>query len=110
MGLKERAIFYLVGKNKGGHCRDYCYAPNYLVLDEPTAMNPSGREEVMNNIQMLNKEEGLTIIHITHFMGNGIGRSSSYYGQGRLFWRVPQRMFLSNKDLENCLDVPQVTE
>ena len=41
--------------------------PKCIVLDEPTAMlDPVGREEVMNTIKRLNKEMGITIIHITH--------------------------------------------
>lgn len=40
-----------------------------LVLDEPTAMlDPRGRHEVMDTVNMLNKEKGITIIYITHFM------------------------------------------
>ena len=42
--------------------------PNCIVLDEPTAMlDPSGRREVLNTIQELNRD-GITIILITHFM------------------------------------------
>jgi len=41
--------------------------PRVLVLDEPTSMlDPQGREEVLNAIRHLNKEEGLTVVHITH--------------------------------------------
>jgi len=43
--------------------------PLCIVLDEPTAMlDPSGRKEVMETIIRLNKESGITIILITHFM------------------------------------------
>lgn len=43
--------------------------PECIIFDEPTAMlDPQGREEVMNIIHKLNKEEGITIILITHFM------------------------------------------
>lgn len=43
--------------------------PDCIVLDEPTAMlDPQGRKEVMDTIYFLNKEKGITIIHITHFM------------------------------------------
>ena len=43
--------------------------PDCIVFDEPTAMlDPHGRKEVMNIIKKLNKEENITIIHITHFM------------------------------------------
>ncbi len=43
--------------------------PAYIVLDEPTAMlDPSGRKEVMDTILSLCKNEGITMILITHFM------------------------------------------
>ena len=43
--------------------------PECIVLDEPTAMlDPSGRREVINTILRLNKEKGITVILITHYM------------------------------------------
>jgi len=46
--------------------------PSCIVLDEPTAMlDPSGRREVLNTIQELNRE-GITIILITHFMEEAV--------------------------------------
>lgn len=40
-----------------------------LVLDEPTAMlDPRGRMEVLNAVKKLHKEQGMTIVYITHFM------------------------------------------
>lgn len=43
--------------------------PQIVVFDEPTAMlDPHGRKEVMDAIIRLNKEEGITVLLITHFM------------------------------------------
>lgn len=43
--------------------------PKIMILDESTAMlDPRGRREVMDVIKKLNKEEGMTVILITHFM------------------------------------------
>ena len=43
--------------------------PEIIVLDESTAMlDPKGRREVIEVIQRLNKDEGMTVILITHFM------------------------------------------
>ena len=43
--------------------------PKCIVLDEPTAMlDPRGRREVMETIQRLNREKGITIVLITHHM------------------------------------------
>ena len=43
--------------------------PRCIVLDEPTAMlDPRGRREVMETIQRLNREKGITVVLITHHM------------------------------------------
>lgn len=43
--------------------------PRCLVLDEPTAMlDPRGRREVLETIKRMNHQEGITVVHITHFM------------------------------------------
>jgi len=43
--------------------------PEILVLDEPTAMlDPKGRAEVLDTVRKLNKEQGMTVILITHHM------------------------------------------
>ena len=48
--------------------------PEVLVLDESTAMlDPKGRREVMEVLKSLNKNENITIIHITHNMEEAIG-------------------------------------
>ena len=47
--------------------------PECIVLDEPTAMlDPKGRLEVLKTIHKLNKEEGITIVLITHFMEEAV--------------------------------------
>ena len=43
--------------------------PRCIVMDEPTAMlDPKGRKEIMSTIKMLNKEHGITVVLITHYM------------------------------------------
>ncbi|MDO9535419.1 MAG: energy-coupling factor transporter ATPase [Bacillota bacterium] len=43
--------------------------PRCLVLDEPTAMlDPRGRREVLETVKKMNRQEGITVVHITHFM------------------------------------------
>ena len=43
--------------------------PRCVVLDEPTAMlDPIGRRDVLNTIQALNRERGVTVVLITHHM------------------------------------------
>lgn len=47
--------------------------PECIVLDEATAMlDPRGRQELMEVIRRLNKKEGKTIVHITHFMEEAV--------------------------------------
>ncbi len=48
--------------------------PKCIVLDEPTAMlDPVGRQEVIATITRLCREQGITVIHITHHMDECIG-------------------------------------
>ena len=48
--------------------------PDCIVLDEPTAMlDPQGRSDVLHTIVSLNKEHGVTIVLITHFMEEAVG-------------------------------------
>ncbi len=43
--------------------------PECMILDESTAMlDPRGREEVLSVVERLNRERGITLIHITHYM------------------------------------------
>ena len=43
--------------------------PEILVLDEPTAMlDPVGRSEIVGTIKRLNREKGMTVVLITHYM------------------------------------------
>lgn len=47
--------------------------PKCIVFDESTAMlDPSGRREVMDTILRLNREQNITIIHITHYMNEAM--------------------------------------
>jgi len=47
--------------------------PECIILDEPTAMlDPSGREEVLKTVRRLNREEGITVLLITHYMEEAV--------------------------------------
>ncbi len=88
--------------------------PRYLVLDEPTAMlDPSGRSEVVRTIRKLNKEEGLTIIHITHFMEEAVFADRVVVMEkGEIVLEgTPRQVFTQVETLKKLrLDVPPVTE
>ncbi len=88
--------------------------PKCIVLDEPTAMlDPIGRDEVMETVRRLNREKGITIILITHYMDEAVKADRCIVmdkGQvvmddvpGRIFPRVEEMRALG-------LDVPQATE
>ena len=88
--------------------------PEALVLDEPTAMlDPSGRREVMDTVVRLNREEGITVVHITHFMEEAVLASRVVVmNDGRIVLDgVPEEVFSHVNELKTLgLDVPQVTE
>lgn len=47
--------------------------PECIVLDEPTAMlDPKGRREVIETVTRLNRERGITVVLITHFMDEAV--------------------------------------
>ncbi len=47
--------------------------PECMIFDEATAMlDPMGREEVVNTIEKLNREEGKTVLTITHYMDEAV--------------------------------------
>ena len=85
-----------------------------MVLDEPTAMlDPRGRVEVMNTVMRLNKEMGITVIYITHFMDEAVcaDRVVVMDDATILMDGTPRDIF-SNVDLIKSvgLDVPQAAE
>ncbi len=53
--------------------------PKILVLDESTAMlDPQGRKEVLSVVEKLNKEQGVTVINITHYMDEVVKSDKVY--------------------------------
>lgn len=88
--------------------------PQCIILDEPTAMlDPMGRKEVINTIQRLNKENGITIILITHFMEEAVlADRVIVMDDGNIALDgTPKEVFKEVKKLKELgLDVPQVTE
>lgn len=88
--------------------------PRCIVLDEATAMlDPIGRKEVMKILKKLNKEEGITIVHITHHMDEA-GKADRILvidGGKRVMMGTPREIFRDVGKIKGLgLDVPQVTE
>lgn len=88
--------------------------PKCIILDEPTAMlDPSGRKEVLQTIKDLNKELGMTIILITHYMDEAaMADRVIVMDQGVVKLEgTPREVFSNVKQIKDIgLDVPQVTE
>lgn len=87
--------------------------PSVIVLDEATAMlDPSGRTEIMNTVRKLNKEEGITVVHITHYMEEAVASDRVVViDSGELVMDdTPEKVFSEVEKLKNIgLDVPQPT-
>jgi energy-coupling factor transport system ATP-binding protein len=88
--------------------------PKIIVMDEPTAMlDPSGRREVMETILKLKREEGITVILITHFMEEAVlADEVVVMDQGKIVDRgQPREVFSKVEQLKAIgLDVPPMTE
>lgn len=88
--------------------------PECIVFDEPTAMlDPQGRKEVLEIIEMLNKKEGKTVVLITHFMDEVAGADRVLVmDDGRLVMDgSPHEIFVRVEELKALgLDVPFATE
>ena len=88
--------------------------PDCIVLDEPTAMlDPQGRADVLSIIKRLNKEHGVTVLLITHFMDEAANADRIIViNKSRLCAdAVPYRVFSDIKLLDECgLGVPETVE
>ena len=88
--------------------------PDCIVLDEPTAMlDPKGRKEIISTLLKLNKEKGITVVLITHYMEEAeksdrvvVMNDGEIIGDG-----LPKEIFKNVELLKSVgLDVPQTTE
>ena len=89
-------------------------ATDCIVLDEPTAMlDPKGREEVMSTIIRLNREKGITVLLITHFMEEAARADRVLVmNEGEIILDGTPRDVFSKVELIKSvgLDVPQAAE
>lgn len=88
--------------------------PRCIVLDEPTAMlDPKGRSEVISTIRRLNREHGITVVLITHYMEEAARADRVVVmNDGEVLYDdIPRRVFSHVRELKEVgLDVPQATE
>ena len=85
-----------------------------IVMDEPTAMlDPQGRKEVMDTVMKLNKEFGITVILITHYMDEAVKADRVVVMDGGRIAidGTPKEVFRNVERMKKLgLDVPQATE
>lgn len=88
--------------------------PKVLVLDEPTAgLDPKGRDDILDQIERLHKETGMTVILVSHSMediARYVERIIVMNHGEKLFDGMPKEVFAHYKELEQVgLAAPQVT-
>lgn len=88
--------------------------PEVMILDEPTAgLDPRGRDEILDQIERLNREHGLTIILVSHSMedvARYVDRLMVMDHGQKVFDGTPKEVFRHYKELEAIgLAAPQVT-
>ena len=114
--LKDRSPFELSGgqKRRVAIAGVLAMRPEVLILDEPTAgLDPRGRDEILNSIQSLYREEGIIIILVSHSMED-IARMVNriiVMHRGRIAMEGSTKdVFMQVEKLEDMgLGIPQIT-
>ncbi len=88
--------------------------PEYIILDEPTSMlDPQGKKEVMKTIKSLNRNEGITVIYITHNLEEAAEFDRVVVmGEGKILMDGPPRQVFSQvSELRRMnLGVPRIPD
>lgn len=88
--------------------------PECVIFDEATAMlDPVGRKEVLDTIRRLNREDGMTVIHITHYMNEAaFADRIVVINDGTVLMQgTPDEIFSKRDELRAVgLEVPQCAE
>lgn len=120
VGLKEKYYKASPFELSGGQKRRAAIAgilamnPEILVLDEPTAgLDPKGRDDILDQIERLHKERGITVLLVSHSMED-VARYVEriiVMNKGQvMFDDTPREVFHHYKELEAVgLAAPQVT-
>lgn len=114
--LKDRQPHLLSGgqKQRVAIAGIIAMKPKCIIFDEATAMlDPSGRKEVMKTIKKLNKEDNITVLHITHFMEEAVEADRVIVMEKgkKILEGTPRQVFSKiDKLREIGLDVPYMTE
>lgn len=88
--------------------------PRVMIFDESTAMlDPSGREEVLSTVRRINREKGITVVWITHFMEEAAQADRVIVmNDGQVVMDgTPRKVFRHVDEVKQLgLDVPEMTE
>lgn len=88
--------------------------PKCIVFDEPTAMlDPIGRRDVMQTVLFLNREYGITVLYVTHFMEEAAQSDRILLlNSGRIAaLDSPETVFADTKLLRSCgIDLPDAAK
>ena len=88
--------------------------PKCIVLDEPTAMlDPRGRREIVETVRKLNREKGITVVYITHYMVEAMlaDRVVVMNNGSIAFQGTPQEVFSRVEELKQLgLEAPLAAE
>lgn len=120
VGLEDEYFYQSPFDLSGGQKRRVAIAgvlamkPDVLILDEPTAgLDPKGRDEILDQIAMLQKKTGITVILVSHSMDDVakyVDRIIVMNKGSVMFDDEPREVFRHYMELENIgLSAPQVT-
>ena len=88
--------------------------PEIIIMDESTSMlDPKGRREVLETVHRLNKEKGITVVFITHFMEETVNADRIIVmGDGVIKMEgTPKEIFSREEEINALtLEVPPVTK
>ncbi len=88
--------------------------PECIILDEATALlDPAARKEVMNLVRGLNRDKGITVLHITHDMEEAwLADRVILLDAGKIVQDGKPAEVFSNSVVikEACLELPQIAE
>ncbi len=121
VGLEDEAFYQSPFDLSGGQKRRVAIAgvlamkPKILILDEPTAgLDPMGRKEILSLLSKLHKENGITIILVSHSMEDVAEYADRILviNKGTIALdKSPREVFLHEDVLSECgLALPKVTE
>lgn len=120
VGLEDECFYQSPFDLSGGQKRRVAIAgvlamkPDVLILDEPTAgLDPKGRDEILDQIAMLQKKTGITVILVSHSMDDVakyVDRIIVMNKGSVMYDDEPKEVFRHYMELENIgLSAPQVT-